>query len=232
MAPDLRTQPGPHVFVDHLETPELHDHDRHHLTKSLRLRIGDPLTISDAKGAWRVGVLGESVLEATGPIHTCDPPPYEVGLGIALTKAAKPEFAVQKATELGIDTITVFQATHSVARWDSAKRVKNQTRLTRVAREAAMQSRRVTIPKVSVARDMQQLVSDFDPVRADFGGAPMNSAEFETVRFVLIGPEGGWSDHETALVPKTVDLGPTVLRAETAAVVASTFLTNTRAQRA
>ena len=45
-------------------------------------------------------------------------------------------------------------------------------------------------------------------------------------RFILIGPEGGWSDRERAMVPAVVDLGPTVLRAETAAVVASAFLVN------
>jgi RsmE family RNA methyltransferase len=45
---------------------------------------------------------------------------------------------------------------------------------------------------------------------------------------VLIGPEGGWSERERDMIPDVVDLGPTVLRAETAAVVASTFLVTSR----
>ena len=71
---------------------------------------------------------------------------------VALTKAAKPEFAVQKATELGLDRIFLFPARHSVVRWDEIKTARNETRLAKVAREASMQSRRVTIPTVSVAR--------------------------------------------------------------------------------
>ena len=225
MAADLRTQPGPHVFVADLEHPELSDDDRHHLAKSLRLRSGDALTISNGTGGWRTAIFGDAV-EPSGPVHDVAVPAYELGLGIALTKAAKPEFAVQKATELGIDTIVVFAAEHSVARWDEHKRAKNQPRLERVAREAAMQSRRVTIPTVFIAEDLAAVAQQHPVVRADFGGAALDASH----RFLLIGPEGGWSTAETELVPAAVDLGSTVLRAETAAVVGAAFLTHHRSQ--
>ncbi|MBT5753598.1 MAG: 16S rRNA (uracil(1498)-N(3))-methyltransferase [Acidimicrobiaceae bacterium] len=219
--PDLRMQPGPHVFVDNLDVPILSSDDRHHLSRSLRLRHDDPLTLSDARGKWRAAAFGDSI-EPTGPVYEVDAAPYRLGLGIALTKATKPEFAVQKATEIGIDEVVVFPAEHSVARWDESKRVRNQQRLLKVAREAAMQSRRVRIPTVEVVENLGSLVGRRGLARADFGGIPMNSGH----RFILIGPEGGWSDRERAMVPAVVDLGPTVLRAETAAVVASAFLVN------
>ena len=211
------------MFVADLATLELVDDDRHHLERSLRLRDGDPFTASDAAGSWRAAVFGDTA-EASSEIYTVDPPRYEVGLGIALTKATKPEFAVQKATELGIDRIVVFQAAHSVARWDEKKRSKNEERLAKVAREAAMQSRRVVIPTVTVTPDLTDLAGTGGLVRADFGGIPTNSDH----RFVVIGPEGGWSDAERNLVPTAVDLGQNVLRAETAAVVASVFLAQAR----
>lgn len=223
--PDIRMQPGPHVFVDSLESPLLSDDDRHHLSKSLRLRDGDPLTLSDGQGSWCTAAFGATV-EPTGPTHAVEAAPYRLGLGVALTKAAKPEFAVQKATELGIDDIIVFPAEHSVARWDETKRLRNAQRLSKVAREAAMQSRRVHIPTVEVVESLESLVGHPGLARADFGGVPTNSSH----RFVLVGPEGGWSDRERSMIPQVVDLGPNVLRAETAAVVASAFLVTSRDQ--
>ena len=227
MLPDLRSQQGPHVFVTDLGQPEIGDDDRHHLTKSLRLRDGDALTLSDGRGAWCTARFGDTV-EVAGAIHSVAPPPYDLELAIALTKAAKPELAVQKATEIGIDTIFVFEATHSVARWDAAKREKNQQRLERVAREAAMQSRRVTIPTITVVGQLAEIDNTHPMARADFGGVPLFCGDFEDPRCVVVGPEGGWSTAEAALVPDTVDLGPTVLRAETAAIVAAAFLASHR----
>ena len=44
---------APHVFVDDLDAPTLADDDRHHLGRALRLRVGDPLTLTDGRGRWR-----------------------------------------------------------------------------------------------------------------------------------------------------------------------------------
>lgn len=221
-SPDLRRQKGPHVFVTDLDAPDLGDHDRHHLERALRLRTGDALTISDADGNWRTARF-DAMVEPTGPVHHIDAPKYDLTLGIALTKAAKPELAVQKATEIGIDHVVIFQSDNSVARWDQAKRDKNERRLTVVIREAAMQSRRVRIPTVRVCEDLGSLLGS-SPVRADFDGPMLTEAH----RVVLVGPEGGWSPQERDLIPNSVSLGPTVLRAETAAIVASSYMSRTR----
>jgi len=225
--PDLRLQAGPHAFVDDLEAPVLADDDRHHLARALRLRDGDAFTLSDAQGRWRAARFGDTI-EPTSELYTPRVAPYRLGLGVALTKAAKPEIAVQKATEIGIDDVVVFESERSVARWDQKKRLRNEERLQKVAREAAMQSRRVTIPTVRVLPDLVSLLPVAGLARADFGGVPTNSSH----RFVLVGPEGGWSERERGAVPAVVDLGPTVLRAETAAVVASSFLVTSRASPA
>lgn len=228
---DLRIQPGPHVFCDDLETVELDADDRHHLSRVVRLRPGDPLTVSDAHGRWRSARFGDTI-EPTGPIVVEPEPPYPLGLGIALTKACKPELVVQKATELGIDHIVLFEARHSVAHWDTPKRERNVSRLTRVAREASMQSRQVHIPEIVFVNDLAEVAdtgamrSLGRPVRADFGGARLAQGH----RFVVIGPEGGWNDGERTQFPEAVDLGRTVLRAETAALVVAARMVGQRDQ--
>ena len=225
MIPDLRTQAGPHVFVESLASPMLSDDDRHHLAKSLRVRPGDPLTLSDGAGSWRTARFGEP-LEVSGEIVTPPAPAYELGLAVALTKSSKPEFAVQKATELGIDVVVLFGADHSVAKWDDAKAAKQLLRLNRVAREAAMQSHRVTIPAVEIVADLDTVIQTWATglARADFGGEQVA----EHARMIAIGPEGGWSERERRALPAAVELGPHVLRAETAAVVASSQLVTSR----
>lgn len=221
--PDLRREPGPHVFVADLDAIVLADDDRHHLEKSLRLRAGDPFTVSDGRGRWRSALFGPTI-EPASLVHTPDLPAYELTIGVALAKSGKPEFAVQKATELGIDHIMLFQAEHSVVRWDAAKRTKNVVRMQRVAREAAMQSRQLRIPQVSVVGSLAEAIVGRQVARADFVG----TAPICDHRFVLIGPEGGWSEGERAMVPAAVELGPSVLRAETAAVVAAALLVDCR----
>lgn len=211
------------MFVDDLEHLHLADDDRNHLARALRVRDGDALTVSDGAGHWRRAVFGDQ-LSAGGPVHSVAAPRYEVGLAVALTKSGKPELVVQKATEIGIDRIVLFQADHSVARWDSTKRAKGLDRLAKVAREAAMQSRRVRLPAIEFGDNLAAVAARLPVVRADFDGAPLTAEH----AMIAIGPEGGWSSAEVGTIPATIDLGPTVLRAETAALVAATHMVSCR----
>ncbi len=209
---------GPHVFVADLDHPILADADDHHLRRALRLRDGDPCTVSDGQGRWRSCVLGSGGPEPVGAIVEVAAPATTLTLGIALTKGAKPELAVQKATELGLDRIVLFVAARSIPRWDDTRTAKQLGRLDRVAREAAMQSRRVRIPSVVGLRDLAT-ASEFDgAVLADMG-----ASAYAGQPTVLIGPEGGWDDTERVDLPR-VGLGPHVLRAETAAIAAATLM--------
>ena len=228
--PDLRRQAGPHVFVSSLEAPALDDADRHHLAKSLRLRAGDPCTLSDGAGAWCTARFGDPIEPTSEPIVA---PVYEAtSLAFALTKSGKPELVVQKATEIGIDEILIFHGERSVPRWDAAKRAKARTRLARVAREASMQSRQVRVPTIEIVDDLAAVVAHCGAahfVRADF--VPAENVATPTISAIAIGAEGGWSDAERELVPDAVDLGGSVLRAETASIVAAARLTSQRQMR-
>lgn len=215
---------GPHVFVADLRAPELGERDLHHLSRSLRLRPGDPLTVSDGRGAWRRARFGEPLV-VDGPIVATAAPEPALTVAFALVKGSRPELAVQKLTELGIDRIVLFPSGRSVVRWDAERADRHFERLHRVAREAAMQSRRCVLPVLDVGRDVDQVAATPGAVMADRVGRPLQAAD----RLVLVGPEGGWTESERA-GRQTVALGPNVLRAETAAIAAGVLLTALRHQ--
>jgi len=208
----------PHVFVVDLDEVDPDPTDRHHLERVLRVRSGDPITVSDGEGRWRTCRYGAGALEVTSPIELVPAPQMHLSVAFALTKATKPELVVQKLTEIGIDTIVPFLSDRSIVRWDSDKSERNATRLRRVAREAAMQSRRTRVPTVAPIATFASLAGT-GVVRADRGGVDIDRHHTT----VLIGPEGGWSDSEQAGAA-AVHLGPHVLRAETAAIVAGVRL--------
>jgi 16S rRNA (uracil1498-N3)-methyltransferase len=225
MAPDATDPPekpggtAPHVIVDEIDHPVLCAEDVHHLAKVRRLRNGDLVSATDGRGSWRWCAFENASLAVVGDISVEPEPSPRLTVGFALVKGSKPELVVQKLSELGIDTIIPFIAERSVVRWDDAKTERQGERLTKVAREASMQSRRVWLPTVAPVARLSDLISSEGVVRADRDGRALSSADTT----VLIGPEGGWSPAE-ADTTSVVGLGHTVLRAETAAIAAATLM--------
>jgi 16S rRNA (uracil1498-N3)-methyltransferase len=210
---------GPHAFVEDLERPELSAEDEHHLGRVLRLRPGDPLTLSDGRGRWRPARFG-SPPDLAGEVVDVPPPSPPITIGFALVKGERPEWIVQKLTELGVDVIRPFVASRSVVRWTEEKMVRSTQRWRHVAREASMQSRRCRIPEVHPPCRFSEVAALEGAALADRDGAALDL----THAVVLVGPEGGWTDEERALGLPTVRLGPQVLRAETAAIAAGALL--------
>jgi 16S rRNA (uracil1498-N3)-methyltransferase len=221
-AADLPEKPGgtaPHVIVGEIDHPVMCAEDVHHLANVRRLRDGDLVSATDGRGSWRWCAFEDAALTVVGDVSTEPEPSPKLTVGFALVKGSKPELVVQKLSELGIDTIIPFIAERSVVRWDDAKTERQGERLTKVAREASMQSRRVWLPTVAPVARLSDLVSFEGSVRADRDGSALCSANTT----VLIGPEGGWSPAEADMTP-VVGLGRTVLRAETAAIAAATLM--------
>jgi 16S rRNA (uracil1498-N3)-methyltransferase len=215
---------GPHVFVADVEAPVLADDDAHHLGRVLRLRPGDRCTVGDGAGRWRRCRFGPA-LEVDGPVVEVPAPTPALTVAFALTKGDKPELVVQKLTELGVDRIVPFVAARSVVRWDAERAARQVGRWRRVAREAAMQSKRTHLPEVAEVVDFAGAGALPGAALADRDGAPPSLA----TPTVLVGPEGGWSHEERAAGLPRVGLGPQNLRAETAAVTAAALLAAVRA---
>jgi 16S rRNA (uracil1498-N3)-methyltransferase len=229
-----------HVFVDDLAVPVLADDDRHHLERVLRLRAGESVSVADGNGRWRPctfrggggpGGTGAGALEPVGEITTPPEPTTAVTVGFALTKGDRPEWAVQKLTEIGVDRIVPLMTARSVVRWEGDRAGRHLDRLREVARQAAMQSRRLRLPIIDAVRSPAQVVAAGpDPggvVAGRIGVAlavPGGSPPSLACPTILVGPEGGWTLDETEAAPATVGLGPTVLRTETAAIVAAVYL--------
>ncbi len=189
----------------------------------LRLRPGDPLTASDGAGRWR-RCRFSAPLEPDGAIEHDEVPRPEITIAFALVKGERPEWVVQKLTEVGVDRIVPFVAERSVVRWEPEKSARHLERWQTVAREAAMQSRRTFLPVVEHVAEFAAIARREGAALADRGGhAPSLRRPV-----VLVGPEGGWSDGERKVVSATVALGSTVLRAETAALVAGAALCGLR----
>lgn len=215
----MDTSAKAHVFVSDLDAPGLTPADDHHLRRVLRLHPGDVVTAGDGAGRWRRCRLGVG-LEAVSDIETEARPDPELTVAFALVKGERPEWVVQKLTELGIDRIVPFVAARSVVRWDDRKIAHNHDRFVTVARLAAMQSRRPWLPVVEDVRDFAAIAARQGVALADGGGSPPSLAH----PIVAVGPEGGWSEAERARRLPAVRLADTVLRAETAAIVAGSML--------
>jgi 16S rRNA (uracil1498-N3)-methyltransferase len=214
----------PHVFVADLDTPELDPGDRHHLERVLRIGAGEELTVSDGNGSWRTCRFGD-VLEPLDEIRTEPQPAPPVAVAFAPVKGDRPEWAVQKLTELGVDAIVLLTAERSVVRWDGDRAGRHLDRLRKVAREAAMQSRRVRLPVIEGPLPFATVAGRPGACLAAPGGGPITTR----TPLVLVGPEGGWSPAELDADLPRVELGPNVLRTETAAVAAGALFVAIRA---
>jgi 16S rRNA (uracil1498-N3)-methyltransferase len=214
-----------HVFVEDVSLPQLvlGAADRHHLERVLRLRPGDQITVSDGAGSWRLCRLGSGgSVEPEDEVSVEPRPAPPVAVAFALAKGERPEWTVQKLTEVGVDRIIPFLAERSVVRWDGEKLATHSERFRRIAREAAGQCRRAWLPQVDDVARFSDLLVLPRAALADVGGGPPSLDH----PVLLTGPEGGWSEAELAAaagLPRVV-LGPHILRAETAAVAAGILL--------
>ena len=220
MNPTLR-HASAHVFVESLAAPQLDPADAHHLTRVLRLRTGSPVTASDGAGGWVPCVLSAGGgLEATGAIVEVPAPATSLTIASAVPKGDRPELIVQKLTEIGVDRIVFVATARTVVRWDEHRGERQLERLRRVAREAAMQSRRTRLPLVDGVVALADVLGGSGVVVAEPGGRPLDPGDHT----VVVGPEGGFDPVELGDDVDRVDLGETVLRVETAAIVAATLL--------
>ena len=195
-----------------------------HLQRVLRLREGDHVTLFDDAGKEHAGIIVSlsprvalvRVTESTTPQRES---PLAVTLYQGIPKGRKMDLVVEKATELGVHAIVPFSSAFSLGAGASAG-VKRE-RWERIAVAAAKQSGRTQVPTIAPPLAFAEVVEGAGTVPFAALGEP--STRPRTVA-IAIGPEGGFSRDETTAARDAgfmlVDMGPRILRTETAALVA------------
>ncbi|MEO8196382.1 MAG: RsmE family RNA methyltransferase [Thermoanaerobaculia bacterium] len=213
------------------KTALVEDEAHHHLFKVKRLQTGERLRVVDGEGHARwaeiVGIDKRAARLALGEAAPANEPERAVEIFVAAAKPERIAWLVEKATEIGVVAI------HFIACEREARSVElsQLTRLERIAISAVEQSGRSVVPRITVAGAAAQemaraLHADLTIAVLDAAGAPARPAVGGMGRCGLfVGPEGGWSpaehDQFRNLSVPAWSLGPTVLRVETAAVVAA-----------
>ncbi len=218
------------------ETFELTETESHHLTRVLRLREGATIWLLDGVGtAYRAQVEDVASGRVQGRILRRYPNYGEtvvpLHLGLGLLKRDRMEWAVEKATEAGIKSITPLLLDRCV------KRSLRRERLEKVAQAAAKQCGRSVIPEVHDTLSLNQWLEICSPGRSLVCSQDTKLSLSEWYRsavphttdlFILIGPEGDFSPREKDLLgqaPMTaIHLGPRRLRSETAVITALAIL--------
>jgi len=220
-----------------------------HLARVLRARVGQEFEIAtgDAVRLGRIAAISDNEVEFELGESVAQAEQGSVSLLLAVFKFDRMEWAIEKATELGVAAIqpVIARRTETHLASAAAKRVE---RWRRIAHEAAQQSRRDAEPEIAdpvklkdaldhhaeikiVLAEAEHTVTLKDLLQRFQSGAPHivqervsplpdSAARCMGTVALAIGPEGGWSERELAMVHRQATLGPRNLRADTAALVA------------
>ncbi len=242
----LHVQPAQPFSLNELHRVE--GDQAHYLLHVMRVKQGQELTLFNARdGAFlaRVVAIGKRNLELELVTQLAPPPPPpnpDILLCMAPIKAGPMGFLVEKATELGVAGLLPVQTERTVVRG------VNSARLLRQATEASEQCERLDVPCIGEETSLPHVLAKWEEEDLTAGrtllwcdengsGASLGDVAARVIEdatspcrvAILIGPEGGFSAKEQALLQGhaqtvAVGLGPRVLRAETAALVACTLM--------
>lgn len=222
------------------KTFELPETAGHHVARVLRMRISDPLILFNGlggeygakilsihKSSVKVEVSFFSDIERESSLH--------IKLGQALSKGEKMDFTIQKAVELGVSSIVPLITSYSNVRLDEKRLQKKHEHWQKVIISACEQCGRNRIPELSPAMKLDHwlrndqaelkliLVPDADQTLSDLNTKPQTIS-------LIIGPEGGLSRSEIRDLENNnysaIQLGPRILRTETAALATIAALQN------
>ena len=215
---------------------DLDDFASHHLVRVLRVKRGDRLCVFNGDGnnyqgaivsstKSQVSVLIDNIEQANteSPLNTC--------LALGVSKGQRFEWAIKKATELGVTSIVPILSQRVDVRLSPERWQKKQEHWQQIVISACQQSGRAIIPNMQEPTTLLHWVSNIEAdykLVLDPDATPNELNDQPTHIALLVGPEGGLSPSELALTSESgfsaMRLGPRILRTETAPLVALSVL--------
>lgn len=213
--------------------------DAFHIARSLRMAVGDRITLCDTEGGEYSAVLTkirdeECLLEVGEKKESKAELPLSVTLYMAYPKGDKLETVIQKAVELGVSRIVPFESSRCIKRPKAEKNEKLLSRLNRIAEEAAKQCGRARLPKVCAPIGFKEMLHEagtldtalfcYEDERTLSIKNALEEVKVGSSLGIIVGSEGGFSPEEarwaTEIGCKSVSLGNRILRCETAPLFA------------
>lgn len=217
----------------------------HHL-KVVRPKNGETIELFDGAGAYRTyrfcadqsGRFTKSAsvcLSAVGDVAFASPRAASVTLFACITKGARWDWTIEKATELGVSRIVPVLSSRCIVHIGKDERGAKQERWRRIAEEAARQSDAKWLPEITEAVDFREALALAEKCKCFVGALtqPPSAPLLESVQKCIagdggtgdyglfVGPEGDFTADELGALLKIAhptSFGPTILRAETAAM--------------
>jgi len=220
------------------ETLTLSLNATHYLAHVRRLQEGDSLLIFNGEGGeYQAQVLQIKKEKLTLKLglyqEVKNEPELHLELAQGIARGEKMDLIIQKAVELGIKKIIPLFTERSTVKLESDKREKRRQHWQSVAISACEQSGRAWVPSVILPQNLSAWLKDFQGQGLTLSPASTNRvSQLEIPKdrhlTLLVGPEGGLSEAEVCLAEQkkflALNLGPRILRTETAALVAITAL--------
>ena len=227
-------------FGDSLKTDsivKLHHDLTHYVVKVLRLKAGNQIKLFNNNEGEFLGTIvsinkGDISVSVGQQVRTPSEDSVRFHVALSIIKGERMDYAIQKAVELGVTSLTPLYSRFSEVKIKNKNHLENKLHhWEKVVLNASQQCGRLSLPQVREPINLTELIekseSDIFLLLDSSGSRNLNDISFKKDFYLVVGPEGGFSDEELEYSSKKTEiitLGPRTLRAETAPVVALSIL--------
>ncbi|WP_370277053.1 16S rRNA (uracil(1498)-N(3))-methyltransferase [Pontibacterium sp.] len=219
------------------QTVDLSDAVVQHVCRALRMRVGDPIILFNGDGNEYHAQLetvekrraSVRILEVSQPAVES---PLQIRIGQSLSRGERMDYAVQKATEMGMQQMFPLFSERCEVKLNNERQDKRIRHWQQVAISACEQSGRCAVPTINAPQTLEQWIEQEDAelklVLHHHTATPLGDFTPPQSVALLIGPEGGLTEREVEMARdhgfQPVAFGPRVMRTETAPVAALALL--------